>query len=323
MRAAVCLLAATLATPQVPTIRVPVRLVNVPTLVFSQQGQLIAGLEKKDFQVLDNGRPQAFRLDSDSPRYSIAVLVQASQSVRAYLPFIDKVGSTLENSIQAETGEAAVIEYEEDINVLKPFGSGDVEASIQRIAVGGEKARLFDAGMEAIRLLAARPAARSRILLIIGQPYDSGSSGKLSSLVDAIAREGVSVFTLTLPMFGKNFISDTFSLQGLPDDFWKGGYVASVELTKMGPALKRSAKAKTSRDPFSLLSAQTGGMMIHFRKQNQLENALIALGGALHTAYILSYSPAPLTPGYHAITVKVDVPDATTHARLGYELALK
>jgi hypothetical protein len=59
--------------------------------------------------------------------------------------------------------------------------------------------------------------------------------------------------------------------------------------------------------------------MVHFRKRSQLENALIALGGALHSVYLLSYAPQPLTSGYHTISVKVDVPGATTHARLGYQ----
>ena len=119
-------------------------------------------------------------------------------------------------------------------------------------------------------------------------------------------------------MFGKQFISDTFSLKGLTNQ--KGGFMASVELTKLGPALKRSTKEKVGSDPLSLLTEQTGGMLIHFRKQNELENALIALGGALRSTYLLSYSPNPADSGYHTISVKVDVPGAITHARLGYEL---
>jgi VWFA-related protein len=319
VRFAALFLAGTVLAQQSSIIKVPVRFVTVPTLVFSEQGKLISGLESKDFELYDDGHPQIFKLDSDISRYAIVVAVQASQSVRAYLPFIDKVGSTLENSLQAQTGEAAVLEYEDDVTILKQFGSGDVESAIRKITAGGEKVRMLDAAARAITLLNELPPSFSRILLLIGQSYDSGSSTKLSSVLGAAESEGVSVFTLTLPIFGKNFVSDTFALNGLPDQFYKGGYVASVELTKLGPALKRSAKAKENRDPFALLTAQTGGMMVHFRKQSQLENALIALGGALHSAYLLSYAPQPLTSGYHTISVKVDLPGATTHARLGYQ----
>jgi hypothetical protein len=41
---------------QMPTIRVPVRLVTLPTLVFSKEGRLITGLQRGDFHVYDNGR---------------------------------------------------------------------------------------------------------------------------------------------------------------------------------------------------------------------------------------------------------------------------
>jgi VWFA-related protein len=303
---------------QPPTIKIPVRLVTVPTLVFSAQGDLITGLERKDFKLYDNNRSQSFRLDAEQPQYSIAVLVQASESVRAYLPFINKAASTLENSLQGETGELAVLGYEDDVTVLKPFGSGDVEDSIHHIAAGGEKARMLDAGMRSMRLLSERPASRSRILLIIGQPFDSGSSATLADLAETAEREGVSVFTLALPMFGKKFISDTLSLRGLTSQ--KGGFMASVELTKLGPALKHRIKQNSRADPFSLLTGHTGGMTIHFRKQNELENALIALGGALRATYVLSYSPDPATSGQHTISVKVDIPGALTHARPGYQL---
>ena len=52
------LAAAVIFAQQGSTIRVPVRLVNVPTLVFSREGQLIPGLQATDFRVYDNGRLQ-------------------------------------------------------------------------------------------------------------------------------------------------------------------------------------------------------------------------------------------------------------------------
>ena len=53
-----------LAAQQIPTIRVPVRLVTLPALVFSRESRLLPGLQLADFRVLDNGRPQAVTLDT-------------------------------------------------------------------------------------------------------------------------------------------------------------------------------------------------------------------------------------------------------------------
>ena len=69
-----------------PTIRVPVRLVNVPTLVFGADGRLVAGLAARDFRVFDNDRPQKIRLDTEPLPVSVALVVQANQGVRSYLP---------------------------------------------------------------------------------------------------------------------------------------------------------------------------------------------------------------------------------------------
>src|SRR5690348_13652202 len=150
------------AQPPTPTIRVPVRLVTAPALVFSNEGRLIPGLQKADFRVLDNGRLQTAALDAASAPVSVAVAVQGSQGVREYVPFIAKAGSVVDALLVGESGEAAVIAY-----------SGDVSSALRRISADGRQARMIDAGIRAIRLLRERPGSRVRVLLFIGQPMDS------------------------------------------------------------------------------------------------------------------------------------------------------
>ena len=54
--ALIFVLAALTGAQQSPTIRVPVRLVTVPTLVFSSESRILPDLQDTDFRVLDNGR---------------------------------------------------------------------------------------------------------------------------------------------------------------------------------------------------------------------------------------------------------------------------
>jgi hypothetical protein len=131
------------------------------------------------------------------------------------------------------------------------------------------------------------------------------------------SEKNIQIYALTLPLLGKSFVSDSFALQGLGSQWYKGGYQASIELTKAVPALRRAAHARAHDDPFSLLTIATGGLQIHFRKQNQLENAIIAMGDALRSRYLLSYTPDLGNIGYHQIAVQVDVP-ATVYARPGW-----
>ncbi len=307
-----------ISAQQSTTIRVPVRLVTAPTLVFSKEGKFIFGLQTSDFRLYDNGRSQKVSLDIEWAPLSVALVLQANEEVRNYLPFITKVGSVVDTSLVGDDGETAVLTYNDDVIVKKKFESGDVCSALKDIQARGDQALLIDAGLRAIEMLKERPTARTRVLLFIGQPTDSGSQGSLATLEQQAERENVSVYALSLPVFGKKFVSDTFALKGLGSQNYKGGYEASVKLTKLIPALKRGTEATVGKDPFSVLTAETGGTQLHFRKQRQLEDAIDAIGAELRSMYLLSYAPDLRESGYHEIRVDVDVPGATVYSRPGY-----
>ena len=312
-------LALLLEAQPIPTIRVPVRLVTLPTLVFSGEDRLIPGLKASDFRVFDNGRLQTVTLDSASTPVSIAIAVQVNQDVRAYIPFIARVGSVVETLLVGDSGEAAVIAFSGDVTTVKPFGSGEVRSTLQRLSVGGRQSRMVNAGLRAIALLKERPTTNARVLLFIGQSMDSGSESSVASLQEQAEKENVSIHALRLPEFGRAFVSDTFSLRGLPTK--GGGFEAGVDLGKLIGAVNRSNHAEKGTDPFSILTSATGGTQLHFRKQKEMEGAIAALGVELRSLYLLSYSPTSTEIGYHTIRIEVDVAGAKTHARPGYWLS--
>ena len=312
--------AALTGAQQIPTIRVPVRLVTLPTLVFSGESRVLNGLQIADFRILDNGRPQAVSLGTSSAPLSVALVIQANQDVREYVPFIAKAGSAVEALLVGESGEASVVTYGSEVTVVKPFDTGSVQFALRTISASGRPARMIDAGMRALALLARRPSSRARVLLFIGQPMDSGSESTLASLRECAEKENVAIHALVLPEFGKAFVSDTFSLQGLSRAD-RGGFKAGADLAKLISVLNRSTNAETSADPFSILVAATGGTELHFRKQRQLEDAIAAIGVDLRSAYLLSYYPNSQEAGYHTVKVEVDVPGARVYSRPGYWLS--
>ena len=129
----------------------------------------------------------------------------------------------------------------------------------------------------------------------------------------------MTVHAVALPEIGKSFVSDTFSLQGLSSRNDRGGFKVGTDLSRLIPTLSRAAAVAANADPFSALTAATGGTQLHFRKQAQLEEAVAILGVQLHSDYVLSFAPRG-SPGYHSLRVEVDVPGAKTHARPGYRL---
>lgn len=276
------------------------------------------GLSIADFRLTDNERTQAVTVDSDAVPISLVVAVQANQDVRDYLGFIAKTGALLDNSLAAATGETALIAYNDKLTVVKKFGGGDLQAAFRALSPSGDKARMIDAGIRGIELLKQRPRSRSRVLLFIGQPVENGSEGNFEMFEQMAEYENVQIYALTLPVLNKSFVSNSFRLQGFGSQWYKGGYEASINLTNAVPALRRATQASAHVDPFSLLTTATGGIQLHFRKQKQLENAIIGLGDALRSRYLLSYRPDRNDSGFHKIVVSVDVPDAVAYARPGY-----
>lgn len=315
--------AAALAQPSSPplVIRVPVRVVTAPTLVFDPHGRLVPGLDQTDFQLFDNGRRQRFDLDPTVDPVSVVLAVQVNKDVRSYLPFVARVGSVVEALLVGETGEGAVIAYNSDVTVLKPFGAGDIQESLREIAPIGVRARMLDAAARGIGLLKQRPARRNRVLVLIGQPMDDGSDTALSSLRQEAERAYISIYTLTLPEFGRSFVSDNFTIEGPASSAERGGMKASVDLAKLVSVIDRSGAVAAHADPFTILSGATGGTQIRFRRQDELEGGLAAIGVELRSSYLLSYTPDRADPGYHAITVQVNREGARTYARPGYWLS--
>ena len=142
------------------TIRVAVDLVSVPVLVLSREGRVVPNLQPGDFHLFDNDLPQPFVLDTSVSPLSVAIVVQANQDVRAYLPFIAGIGNALDALLVGDAGESAVVVYGDEVTVAKPFESGDLSPALRKLASTGRNARTIDAGLRgSICCAAAHPPA--------------------------------------------------------------------------------------------------------------------------------------------------------------------
>jgi VWFA-related protein len=298
---------------------VPVRVVTVPTLVLSRDDRVLNGLQTSDFRILDNGRRQTVTLDTTSTPFSLVLAIQTNRDVRNYLSFISKTGAMVDDMLVGESGEAAVITYAGEVDLIKDFAEGDCRTAFKKISPWGERSRAIDAGLRAVAELARRPATRSRVLLFVGQGLDRGSTFSFDYLRKKAEQANITVFALTLPVSGKTLVRDSFRLHkitGAP----RGGFKLGLDFNygRVLSALKTRASSAVGIDPFSRLTAATGGTEIHFGEQRELEDALTAIGFELRSLYALSYHPGSAEPGYHAIKVEVRVQGAKAFSRPGY-----
>lgn len=130
---AIWLLLSFVSAGRTPTVRVPVRLVSVPTLVASPDGKYVAGLSAADFRLTDAGRVGPIHVDADPLPITVIAVVQTSEDVREYLPFVARVGNLLGNAVAGANGRAALITYSDDVSVMKGLDGGNLSAAFKKI----------------------------------------------------------------------------------------------------------------------------------------------------------------------------------------------
>ncbi len=157
-----------------PVIRVPVRVVAVPTAVTTADGRSVRGLVPEDFSVFDNGRSQKFQLDYADGPLSLAIVAQSNASVRNWRAEVRRIASLMEALVVGETGEASVISFGDDVRVIQPLTSNTalIDKAVESISPRGSMSRCLDAVTTAAALLEQTSPSHRRVILLVAQAGD-------------------------------------------------------------------------------------------------------------------------------------------------------
>jgi len=307
-------LALTLGAQEVP-FHTQSRVVLVPVTVTNDRGGFIDGLQRGDFELLDNGVPQPISaMDTAGTGVAPISLVIAIQSAGVSAPALAKirrVGSMIVPLVAGEGGAVAVLTFDSLIHVLQDFTSdpAQVDAAFQAAkAEGDTDAHLLDAALLSIRMLRARRNTR-RVLLLVSESRDRGSKTKLDEVVRAAAESDVTIYAASYSVYATTFVSKAKDVPPAGDpDFLR----VFTEVARLG-------KTKTVQ----ALAEATGGTTASFTRKAGLEKIVEELGSELHTQYVLSFVPADLSPGYHRLEVRLRNDAAyRVRARPGYQMAV-
>src|SRR2546428_570460 len=175
------LFAQTIEEKQPPTIGTArVTEIVVPVTVHDRDGNIVNGIQARDFHLTDNNKDQDITADVSYHPISLAIVIQANAAVEAILPQVRKIGSLLESFIVGDQGEAAVLAFDHRMQLKQDFTNdvSKISEALKKITPGSSTSRVRDAIDEGIRLLNHRPKERRRVLLIISETRDYGSEGK-------------------------------------------------------------------------------------------------------------------------------------------------
>ncbi len=324
-------------------IRTPVTNVLAPTTVLDKNGNYVTGLKATDFRLYDNGVLQNIKVDETFAPISLVIAVQSDYKVDSVLPRIRKLGSMLSTIVAGESGEMAVLAFDHRIQDLTNGFTTDgekVNQALQKLRAGSMNSALTDAVVHATRMLNNRPKDRRKVLLIIAESVDKGSTLKTRTAVTNLEMANVIVYSLNVsrlytalttkpayprpdpippgarhtPAGGANTPTENarnMGTQGYGADF--APLLKEVYLTTKNIFIK---------DPLDLFTQYSGGREFPFVSQDDLERAVQKVASELHNQYLITYSPSTKSEGgYHKLRVEVARGGLTVTTRPGYWMA--
>jgi VWFA-related protein len=319
-------------------IRTRVNVVIAPTTVLTKDGGYVNGLEPRDFQLLDNGKPQDINEDVSFIPISLVVLVQSSAQTEKVLPSIQKMGSMLEGLVLGEQGEAAIVAFDHRIQKLTDFTNDGTKFrdGLAKLKPGSYTSRMTDAVIEAARMLKNRPANRRKVILLVSETKDGGSEGRVRDALLDIQFGNIIVYPVNMSRWLNKLNVPAQAPRPSPVPVAARPLPAGMPQTpnsamQMGyggtfgsvfPAIQEiftAAKAIFVDNPQEVYSKYSGGTEQNFTGLKGLEEAIIKIGEELHSQYLLSYNPNTATEGgWHTIQVVVKKPGMEVRTRRGY-----
>ena len=205
-------------------IRVRVNLVSTPVTVRDSKGEMVLNLLEKDFKVFDNGREQKIQhFDLGGDLLSVVFVVETSSHIEPLLPAIRRTGIVFTQTVMAQTAEAAVVGFNDEIDLLAPFTADQeqIQRAINQLKEGTSGIKLYDGLERAVQLLKEQPEIRRRIIVAISESTDTGSEVKLGEILRQAQLANITIYTIGLSTTAAEFRAPPSQAQGTPT--WAAG----------------------------------------------------------------------------------------------------
>ena len=317
---------------------VDVEEVTVPVTVTDRSGEFITDLDRSEFRIQDNGAVQQIsNFELSWEPITLAIVVQTSSRIKSLLPDIRSSGILFTQLLLGESGEATVVTFDNEVKIAQEFTDNpdNIEKALQQLKSGGDSSRLSDALARAIFLLQRRPAGRRKVIVVISESRDIGSSNPNGLVLRGAQQRGISIYTLGLSSF-KALLGRSSNRQSSPippgvmarpmpshqpptPDAQTGWGAASVNVLDLMQELVSITGSLFMGNPLDLYSIGTGGNSFTPDGVGKLEESIAQIGRELHNQYLLTYRPNNLgDPGFHTINVTVAYASLKVRHRPGY-----
>ncbi len=321
------------------SIHVQSSLVETPVTVMDNTGEFVQDLPESDFRVLDNGAPQRIaKFGLATQPVALVAVVQTNQAVAPLLDQVRPLGPLFSNLLLGKKGEAAVVCFDTKVRVAQSFTSNPatLDQTLQHITDEGTRARLNDALARAILMLAHRPAAERRVIIVFSEGLDRGSETTKGEIIRAATDANVAIYGLQFkpsaallrnpePTPQPDVLDDNLARPGTPGTPQTPGTlqqyysVPNISGLPLISAIGNMIASAGGNNLLKLYADFTGGTAVSHSKSNQLQQQLTRVALEVNSEYMLAYVPSTLgEEGFHRLQVRVTEPGLKTKARAGY-----
>jgi VWFA-related protein len=268
-----------------PTFRSTSTLVVVPTLVRSASGKPVTNLDASHFRLTDNEVEQKISMErADNQPLAVVVLMQTGGAAYSHLQHYRKLDTFLEQLGSSSTRKMALVTFDSRTEQIWNFPT-TVDALYNALThpKGGDHgAAIVDAMNCAINLLRDQPANFRRIILLLSQAQDDGSTAHAEEVLQGLVQSGTTIYSFTFsPSPESTLLSDTIPVSTSHDHVLE-------------------AMRENTASEFAALS---GGKRVRFHDEHDLESEVSILAHDVHDGYTLSFNPTSRALGLHAIRV--------------------
>jgi VWFA-related protein len=289
----------------VPTLRSASTLVAVPALVRLPTGELVKDLDR--FQLFDGGAPQKLTLErTEKQPIAVAILMQTGGQAPAEFENYRKLPKLVDSIIGDSAHEIMLVTFDSKIRATWNFPprSDGVAYALTHPIAGDGGAAILDATNYVIGLFQQEPGNFRRIVLLLSQSLDDGSTTSGEEVVRHLGESSTSVYCLTFSprKAAARFRSKVQAAAPKNQTASADRRHRAVDLsTPLGQALK--AMETNTAETIATLS---GGVQLKFRDQADFEQQWSAIADDIHNRYLLSFQPSSHQPGFHTLTMHVD-----------------
>ena len=319
--------AATPASKDAQIIRVRINEVNIPVTVLSRHGTPVIDLTAKDFEVFEDGQPQAIKYlyRGERPPLRIGLIMDTSNSARPQLQFEKEAASEFVfNILQGRSSKNRVFlqTFDSTSSIVQDFTNDPdlLNEGIRKLKAGGGKA-VYDAIYSACRDMMIPLGHRSqmrRVLVVISDGLDAQSEHTLDEAISMAHHADTIIYTIGNTAWGYNNPGDKV-LKEVAESTGGTGYFPREETPgtdMLTGYLSHGQIGDTSQNKG--MGAATGTFSA--QRLIAIADSLDAIQRELTDQYNLGYTPknAQMDGTYRTVRVEVKRKNVEVRAKPGY-----